>query len=99
MLTISLTLRHRHCTIWYLPRNKFKIQDNDANNFGNVNGQLWNDRNINGLVDLGEQVLSGWTVFLDKNRNGRLDSGEDSVITTSSGWYLLKDWSQEHMTL
>ena len=69
---------------------KFKIQDNDASNFGSINGQLWNDRNSNELVDLGEQVLSGWTVFLDKNHNGRLDSGEDSVITTSSGWYLFE---------
>jgi subtilisin-like proprotein convertase family protein len=48
-------------------------------NFGNrrasISGQKWNDKNGNGIKDLGEPGLPGWVVFLDDNGNGAFDDG------------------------
>jgi len=51
-----------------------------------ISGYVWNDPNANGW-DAGETKLSGWTVFLDSNRNGTLDSGERSTVSASDGYY------------
>ena len=34
-----------------------------------IAGTLWNDTNANKLQDAAEAGLSGWTVYLDQNRN------------------------------
>jgi hypothetical protein len=59
-------------------------------NFGStstsvVAGVVFNDLNGNGTRDVVEPGLGGWTVFLDKNNNGKLDTGERSRVTTSNG--------------
>ncbi len=60
--------------------------------FGNrlaaeISGMKWNDVNGNGVRDAGEAGLSGWTIFLDDNQNGQLDTGERSTVTASDGTY------------
>ena len=56
---------------------------------GTVYGYVWADTNLNQLKDTGELALSGWTVYLDKNGNGTLDTGESSVVTDAYGYYAL----------
>ncbi len=45
--------------------------------FAGISGQVFNDLNGNGN-DNGEPGLAYWTVFLDSNKNGKLDPGEES---------------------
>ncbi len=54
---------------------------------GRIAGSVFADGNTNGVQDASETGLPGWTAFLDQNQNGRLDSGELSVGTESSGQY------------
>jgi uncharacterized repeat protein (TIGR01451 family) len=65
---------------------------NDFGNvqLGNIHGYKWND--IDGDGQRGdEELLSGWTIFLDLNKNGVLDNEEPSMETSSLtahfGWY------------
>ncbi|QEF96371.1 Serine-aspartate repeat-containing protein D precursor [Stieleria maiorica] len=46
-----------------------------------VEGVLWDDANEDGVIDAGEDLLAGRTVFLDDNHNGVLDSGEPFTVT------------------
>ncbi|MEZ6191644.1 MAG: hypothetical protein R3C45_10185 [Phycisphaerales bacterium] len=46
---------------------------------------IGHDRNASGHQDTNESGLSGVTVYLDTNNNGRHDSGEPSAIT-GRGW-------------
>ena len=52
-----------------------------------IHGAKWNDLDGDGVRDKGEPGLSGWTVFLDTNQNGILDSGERSTTTGADGSY------------
>src|SRR5438034_4341095 len=52
-----------------------------------ITGQAFSDFNGNGLVDGGEPVHPGVSVFLDQNNNGTLDGGEQSAVTDASGNY------------
>ena len=52
-----------------------------------LSGSVFHDLNGNGLQAAGEPNLAGWTVFLDANKNGHLDAGERSTITSASGAY------------
>ena len=56
---------------------------------GTVTGRLFNDANGNGKKDADEGVLAGRTVFIDKNKNSKLDPGELSAVTNSSGVYTI----------
>jgi subtilisin family serine protease len=69
----------------------YTISDNgnDLATTGGVSGKIWNDFDKDGTYDISEGRLAGWTVFDDVNRNGKLDSGESSAVTDSSGNYLL----------
>jgi hypothetical protein len=58
---------------------------------GEIRGELFNDANGNAIRDLGETPLDGWTVFLDDNRNGILDSSELRATTGSDGSYRITD--------
>src|SRR2546429_4224415 len=40
-------------------------------------------------------ALAGWTIFLDDNRDGMLDSGERSAVTGTGGTYAITR-SEEH---
>ncbi|MAE63423.1 MAG: hypothetical protein CMJ18_04055 [Phycisphaeraceae bacterium] len=60
--------------------------------FGNlqrseIQGLLWEDLDANGALDGGEPPLSGWTVFLDDDGDGRLDGGEINTVTGAAGDY------------
>ena len=57
---------------------------------GTVFGWVWEDQNRNELWDEGESPLEGWAVFVDGNRNGRLDEGEVSVRSDDEGRYSLE---------
>jgi hypothetical protein len=61
--------------------------DADPAAAGTIEGSLWNDSDGDGIRDGGEASLAGWTVFLDINTNGALDSGEASAITAATGSY------------
>ena len=61
---------------------------------GTIKGEVWNDTDGNGnrdtdpttgqFIDVG---LGGWTVFLDLNKSGILDTGEPETKTDSIGAY------------
>ena len=59
-------------------------------------GVVFQDYNGDGVRDFGASVpvydqqetgLAGWTVFLDTNGNGKLDTGEQSAVTAADGSY------------
>jgi len=57
---------------------------------GSIHGYKWND--LDGDGQRGEErLLSGWTIFIDEDDDGRLDDGETSMVTSDSdnhfGWY------------
>ena len=71
-------------------------ENNDVElNFGNyllhncnISGYKFHDVNNNGVWDDGEEVLSGWEIYIDENENGQWDSGEPKTITNASGYYV-----------
>jgi subtilisin family serine protease len=85
--TVSEDVRYQSLTSTV----SYTITDNDTQNLGGVSGKFWNDANIDGIFDSDERALVGWTVFDDLNRNGRLDTGELTATTDSSGLYRLND--------
>ena len=52
-----------------------------------IRGVKFLDRNASGMQDADEPPLQGWTIFLDENRNGTLDEGERSTVTSATGEY------------
>src|SRR6478736_5884648 len=55
---------------------------------GTFSGLVHNDLNADRLADEGATVPAT-TVYLDRNRNGRFDTGELSTVTDASGRYRL----------
>ncbi|MCO6457537.1 MAG: trypsin-like serine protease [Pirellulaceae bacterium] len=56
-------------------------------NTGRIDGRVWNDTDGDGNFDSNEQPLAGWTVYLDQNNNGQLDSSETRLTTANDGSY------------
>lgn len=54
---------------------------------GSITGRVFHDFNANGVENDGEPPLSGMTIFLDTDNDGRLDPGEASFHTGSNGQY------------
>ncbi len=54
---------------------------------GTIRGTKWNDINGDGVLNIGEPQLSGWTIFLDSDGDGSLDDGEDRDVTGELGRY------------
>jgi hypothetical protein len=52
---------------------------------GTIQGSQFNDRNRNGRRDSGEEGLANFTVYVDANQNGALDTGEVSTQTNANG--------------
>ena len=50
---------------------------------GSIGGLAWDDRDRDSLPDAGEQGLAGWTIYLDLDRDGRLDAGEPTATTAT----------------
>ncbi|HEX4794932.1 MAG TPA: FG-GAP-like repeat-containing protein [Humisphaera sp.] len=55
-----------------------------------VTGVVFNDLNGNGKQDSGETGIAGMTVYIDRNKNGKLNPGEASTITAADGSYNFK---------
>jgi len=71
--------------------------------FGNAQGAVygwtWNDADLDAVWDSGESALEGWTVFLDTDKDGQLDSGETSTTTDANGYYVFGGLSQGQYTV
>lgn len=52
-----------------------------------IHGRKWNDINANAIQDFGEPGLANWTIYVDANNNGSLDSGEIFTTTDANGDY------------
>ncbi|MES2718825.1 MAG: hypothetical protein V4795_23910, partial [Pseudomonadota bacterium] len=59
----------------------------DAIIVGEISGLKFNDLDGDGMRDLGEPGLAGWTIFLDQDNDGVLDLGESSTVTGAGGAY------------
>lgn len=57
--------------------------------YGSIYGWVWEDLNQNELWDEDEPALTGWTVFLDRNENARLDGDDTSTQSDGEGYYRL----------
>lgn len=56
-----------------------------------LSGMVFTDYDADGVFNGIDTVLSGWTVFLDTNDDGILDSGETSHQTDENGYYVFTD--------
>jgi hypothetical protein len=54
---------------------------------GSISGVKWKDLDKDGVKDAGEDLLSGWTIFLDADNDGILDAGERTDVTDVNGAY------------
>ncbi|NLF06927.1 MAG: hypothetical protein GX594_02975, partial [Pirellulaceae bacterium] len=54
---------------------------------GNILGFVYNDLDGDGVRDLDETGLEGWTIYIDANTNGQFDDGELSTVTAWDGSY------------
>ncbi|MHB9077543.1 MAG: Ig-like domain-containing protein [Pirellulaceae bacterium] len=54
---------------------------------GQIYGKKYYDADSDGVQDAGEAGLSGWTIYIDDNRNNVLDPGERSTVTDPQGNY------------
>ena len=55
-----------------------------------VTGAKFNDLNGNGVRNIGEPGLGGWTIYVDYNDNGVFDSDtEPSAVTNAGGTYTI----------
>jgi Ca2+-binding RTX toxin-like protein len=66
--------------------------DSTGNDFvnvqlGQVSGRVFEDADRDGLALGGEPGRAGVTVYVDRNRNGRLDPGEPTSVTGPHGLY------------
>jgi uncharacterized repeat protein (TIGR01451 family) len=50
-----------------------------------ITGVKFGDTDGDGVKDAGEVGLAGWTIFIDSNENGVLDTGERSTVTDADG--------------
>ncbi len=56
-----------------------------------IKGLAFHDLNADGAKQSGEGGQSAWTLYLDANNNGTLDTGEASVTTDADGNYTFTD--------
>lgn len=54
---------------------------------GEITGTKYYDTNENGILDFGDQTLSGVTIYIDLDLNGLRDPDEPSQVTDNSGNY------------
>ncbi len=58
-----------------------------------VSGRVFRDTNNDKKLSDGEIGLSGWTIYIDQNKNGKFDDGERSTTSTTSGEWSFKNLS------
>lgn len=66
---------------------------------GSIAGEVWDDRNGNGIREAGDTGLSGRTVYIDVNLNGMLDAGEPETVTGATGAYAFSGVSPGSITI
>lgn len=80
-------------------KNQSGIQDNVGNialniyackSPGAITGQKYEDKDADQIKEIGEPGLAGWTIFIDSNTNGVLDTGETSTVTDTNGQYIFE---------
>lgn len=64
-----------------------RLEQRTAPAVGSIRGTLWDDANANKVRDAGEAPLAGRTVYVDLDRDGRLDATEPSTVTAADGSY------------
>ena len=47
--------------------------------------------NADGIIQTGEPLLAGWTIYLDANHNNKLDPGETATTSGPDGSYVFND--------
>lgn len=67
---------------------------------GKLVGIQFDDKNYDGIQDIGEAGLAGRTIFLDGNGNRQLDSGEITTTTDADGVYVFNNLTPDtyHVT-
>ena len=60
-----------------------------ADGSAEIRGTKWEDRDGDGLRDVGERGIEGRTIYLDLNENGRFDADEPQATTNADGEYRL----------
>lgn len=71
----------------------------DTTRNGSISGIKWNDLNGNGVREPDEAGLEDWTIYLDQNQNGKLDTGETFTITDAEGNYSFTDLKPDTYTV
>ena len=66
---------------------------------GEIRGTDFNDLNGDGFEQGNEPGLSGWTIYLDQNHNGRRDPDERFTTTDASGNYSFPNLAQGDYTV
>jgi len=56
---------------------------------GSVVGQIFNDLDGDGVLDVGEPGLAGWRIFVDSDSDGSFDDWERHVLSDANGNYSL----------
>lgn len=57
---------------------------------GTLTGTVFYDTDVSQNQDTREQGLAGWTVYLDKNADGKFDAGDPTATTDRLGRYAFK---------
>src|SRR5262249_31490731 len=78
-------------TVTLDPTPAVSLPATGVNESNAVSGSVFDDFNVNGKRESTEAGVPGATVFLDTNRNGRLDPDEISTTTDSSGNYSMSN--------
>jgi hypothetical protein len=73
----------------YADNVSLKLSSKAGNDKGFISGWVFNDANGNGKQNGTDRGLAGVTVFVDKNKNARLDAGELKATTDADGQYLI----------
>jgi hypothetical protein len=73
----------------YADNISLKLSSTAPSTHGWISGTVFNDVNGNGAHNTNEKGLAGVTVFVDRNKNGRLDKGELRAKSGMDGSYVI----------
>jgi plastocyanin len=65
-------------------------KNTQPNHQGQINGIVFDDKNGNGVQEVGEPGLGDFMVYLDANNNGVKDNGDITTTSGKDGAYLFK---------
>jgi hypothetical protein len=94
MISGGMTTYQSGNTIGVLPTNAGPIPDTSTNTntgtgtSGKISGVLFEDNDKDGVLDSSDKRLGGRKMYIDANKNGKLDSGEKTATTSSTGGYV-----------